>query len=164
MKTIEIEKKFLVKEMPELNVEPIQMIDVYLPEETNHAHLRARKQNDKYELTKKAPINKNNSYKMLEQTIDLTKEEFDFLYSKSKRKIEKNRYKIPLGEVIIDLDVFEGNHKGLILAEVEFKDEETMKKFEKPVFFDKEVNHVELLAGGYLSGISFKEIKNQLFS
>ena len=61
MKTIEIEKKFLIKNLPNLNVEPIEMIDVYLPEKTKHAHLRARKQNNNYELTKKAPIKENNS-------------------------------------------------------------------------------------------------------
>jgi adenylate cyclase len=37
--------------------------------------------------------------------------------------IEKTRYRIPQGEVVWEIDEFEGDNRGLIVAEVELKDE-----------------------------------------
>jgi adenylate cyclase len=36
------------------------------------------------------------------------------------RRLEKTRYRIPLGRLTIELDVFHGKLRGLIVAEVEF--------------------------------------------
>ena len=37
--------------------------------------------------------------------------------------VEKTRYRIPQGEVVWEIDEFEGDNRGLIVAEVELKDE-----------------------------------------
>ncbi|KKB79828.1 adenylate cyclase [Devosia soli] len=38
--------------------------------------------------------------------------------------VEKRRYKVPFGEHLWEIDVFEGHHAGLVLAEVEMETEE----------------------------------------
>ena len=58
---------------------------------------------------------------MVEQTIDITPEEFTFLYEKSTRRIEKTRYYYPYERHTIEIDVYRGKHDGLIIAEVEFE-------------------------------------------
>ena len=51
--------------------------------------------------------------------------------------IEKNRYKIPLGEVTWEVDEFFGVNDGLIVAEVELQSED--QSFEKPDWIGEEV-------------------------
>lgn len=51
--------------------------------------------------------------------------------------IEKWRYLIPVGNHIFEVDIFEGENKGLIVAEVELESEE--ETFQKPTWLGKEV-------------------------
>lgn len=51
--------------------------------------------------------------------------------------IEKNRYTIPVGEVIWEVDEFLGINKGLIMAEVELRSEN--QPFDKPDWIGEEV-------------------------
>ena len=51
--------------------------------------------------------------------------------------IEKNRYKIPIGDVIWEVDEFFGVNDGLIVAEVELQSED--QSFAKPEWIGKEV-------------------------
>ncbi len=52
--------------------------------------------------------------------------------------IEKTRYKINVGRHIWEIDVFEGDNKGLVVAEIELRDEDEL--FEKPDWLGKEVS------------------------
>ncbi|MBT6004595.1 MAG: adenylate cyclase, partial [Prolixibacteraceae bacterium] len=53
--------------------------------------------------------------------------------------IEKTRYKEKIGGFTWEIDVFEGINKGLVLAEIELKNE--TQKFELPAWIDKEVSN-----------------------
>jgi adenylate cyclase len=53
--------------------------------------------------------------------------------------IEKTRYRIPHGDVVFEVDEFEGVNKGLIVAEVELQSED--QKFEKPEWLGDEVSN-----------------------
>ena len=53
--------------------------------------------------------------------------------------IEKTRYRIPQGDVVFEVDEFEGVNKGLIVAEVELKSED--QKFDKPAWLGNEVSN-----------------------
>ena len=53
--------------------------------------------------------------------------------------IEKNRYKIPLGDVIWEVDEFLGVNDGLIVAEVELQSED--QAFDKPDWIGEEVTY-----------------------
>jgi len=51
--------------------------------------------------------------------------------------VEKNRYKIPQGELMWEIDEFLGDNLGLIVAEIELTDEN--QKFDRPAWIGKEV-------------------------
>jgi adenylate cyclase len=53
--------------------------------------------------------------------------------------VEKTRYRIPQGEVVFEVDEFEGVNRGLIVAEVELKSED--QKFDKPAWLGDEVSN-----------------------
>ena len=54
--------------------------------------------------------------------------------------IEKERYRIPYGKHIWDVDIFLGENRGLIVAEIELSCEE--EAFEKPDWVIKEVTSI----------------------
>ena len=65
-----------------------------------------------------------------------------FVFALSKTYIiEKTRYYIPFGEHTIELDVYEGRHKGLVVAEVKFENEEDAHNFKAPNWFGKEITY-----------------------
>jgi CYTH domain-containing protein len=53
--------------------------------------------------------------------------------------IEKTRYRIPQGDIVWEVDEFEGENKGLIVAEVELKDES--QKVDLPNWIGQEVSN-----------------------
>lgn len=53
--------------------------------------------------------------------------------------IKKTRYYLPLGELIIEIDVYDGVHEGLMVAEVEFPDLQSARTFSPPGWFGREV-------------------------
>lgn len=52
--------------------------------------------------------------------------------------IEKKRYKIAVGSLVFEVDEFFGENKGLVVAEVEIKDEK--QKIDLPDWIDEEVS------------------------
>ena len=76
-----------------------------------------------------------------EYNLPLTKESYEHLKEKiDGRLITKKRYVIPLKDsLFIELDIFSGDLAPLMLAEVEFPDEETANHFTPPKWFGEDV-------------------------
>ena len=76
-----------------------------------------------------------------EYNLPLTQEGYEHLKPKTDGiLIAKKRYLIPLTEKwTIELDIFEGELSGLILAEVEFETEEEANHFTPPEWFGEDV-------------------------
>jgi adenylate cyclase len=53
--------------------------------------------------------------------------------------IEKNRYRILIGDLVWEVDEFFGDNAGLVVAEVELQSEDQV--FERPAWLGKEVSH-----------------------
>ena len=68
--------------------------------------------------------------------------------------IEKNRYKIPIGHHIFEVDEFLGENSGLLIAEVELNSED--ETFEKPDWLGKEVTGDLKYYNSQLSSRPFK--------
>lgn len=68
--------------------------------------------------------------------------------------IEKTRYDVKCGNHIIEVDVFEGENSGLIVAEIELENENDL--FEKPNWLGKEVTGVTKYYNSYLSKNPFR--------
>lgn len=133
---MEIERKFLIKELPDLNkYESKHITQGYL--NTNPV-VRVREDGDKYYLTYKG----KGLLAREEANLPLTKEAFEHLITKADGKIiEKTRYLIPCDPYTIELDVFEGAHAPLIMAEVEFPSIEEANSFTPPKWFGEEVTN-----------------------
>jgi len=158
---LEFERLFLAKKLPEglEQCKNKEVLDIYLPHDSHHPVLRLRKNGDKYEMTKKEPAG-NNVFK--EQTIMLTLEEFKALAKIEGKRVHKIRYFYPHNGRTLEIGVFQGALKGLVLIDVEFESEADMKNFIAPDFFLKEVENKAFLAGGMLCGKSYAEIEAQL--
>ena len=133
---MEIERKYLVKSIPEnLKDYPCRVMEQgYL----NIAPvIRIRKDNDNFELTYKS----KGLMVREEYNLPLTKEAYEHLLLKiDGRLIKKRRYMIPFeGNLTVELDVFEGELAPLILAEVEFPDEDSALSFTPPDWFGEDV-------------------------
>lgn len=133
---MEIERKYLVKNIPEnLKDYPCRVMEQgYL----NIAPvIRIRKDNDNFELTYKS----KGLMVREEYNLPLTKEAYEHLLLKiDGRLIKKRRYMIPLERnLTVELDVFEGELAPLILAEVEFPDEDSALSFTPPDWFGEDV-------------------------
>lgn len=159
MEEIEREKTYLPKYLPDLSsCEKKEMVDTYLPENAVHPVIRIRKQGEKYMITKKAPVDGSASMQT-EQTIPLTKEEYDALSTASTKRIEKVRYYFPMNEKIAEIDIFQGDLAGLVLVDVEFNTSEEMAQFAMPEFCLVDITDEKFIAGGMLAGKSYADIE-----
>lgn len=143
---MEIERKFLLKQLPELNAYTYRQLEQgYL---STNPVVRIRKDDDKYELTYKG----KGAMVREEYNLPLTKEAYEHLRKKiDGRLIVKKRYLIPFGDFTIELDIFEGDLAPLTLAEVEFTSEEQAKQFTPPDWFAEDVTFSKLYHNSYLS-------------
>lgn len=155
---MEIERKYLVdtqvwESLPKSN--PIKIVQGYLttnPEKT----IRVRIKGEKAFMTIKG------------QVQGITREEVEFEIPIGKANeliqkfcgavIEKNRYLIEIKGKTWEVDVFEGNNKGLILAELELQTED--ERVTLPYWVTQEVTHDFRYYNSYLSENPYTNWKN----
>ena len=121
---MEIERKFLIKEMPDLMKYSFHCMEQgYL---NTDPVVRVRKEDDTYYLTYKGkgllareeynlPLNETGYYHLVEKADGVI--------------IRKKRYLIPYEKYTIELDVFEEPYEKLVIAEVELKAKKKRKDF-----------------------------------
>lgn len=141
---METERKFLLHRLPE-NLAAYEKKEIEQGYLCTNPVIRVRKSNDEYYMTYKSRTNtqaaSNAALVCEEVELPLTKEAYYHLREKADcRLITKNRYLIPLSDgLTAELDIFEGELKGLIFAEVEFKSEEEARNFKMPDWFLEDV-------------------------
>ncbi len=144
---MEIERKYLIDELPDLSeaFEVWKIEQAYLADKPT---LRIRKKNDEFIMTYKS---KKKSDESGEETKAAVNEEIEIpipesiyehlLLKKIGHVVRKTRYLFRLdAEHKIELDIFEGRLKGLVMAEVEFKNVADANAFTPPAWFGKEVS------------------------
>ncbi len=84
-----------------------------------------------------------NGFSVNEIEKEITQDEYDKLNNENNTEIIKTRYIIPYQNYKIELDIFDGEYKGLMFAEVEFKNETEAIEFEKniPEWFVIEISN-----------------------
>lgn len=136
---MEIERKFLLKSLPE-NLTDYEYVTISQGYLCTEPVVRIRQWNDDYILTYKSKGFRTR----IEEEMPLTKESFDHLSTKvDGNVISKRRYLIPLNgtNYTIELDEFLGLFEGIYLAEVEFPDEKSADSFSAPSWFGEEVTY-----------------------
>ena len=133
---MEIERKFLVKSLPDnLDEYPHTFIEQgYL---STGPVVRVRQDGDSYYLTYKG------GGMMAREEYNLPLNRQSYLHLKEKADgniITKVRYRIPLEDgLTAELDVFSGVMEGLVMVEVEFPDEQSAVSYQPPSWFGPDV-------------------------
>ena len=136
---IEIEKKYLIEKMPILpeNIVANKIVQGYLKRGVYSSTIRVRQLgNTGYITIKGKKVGLVQPEYEYEIPVEDAKELFELC---EPGLLEKTRYYIPHGKFTIELDIFEGKNKGLIIAEVELESENEV--FDIPYWFGKEVSY-----------------------
>ena len=134
----EVERKFLVKS------------EAYRNEATSELHIqqgflstdpertvRVRLQNGRGKITVKG-LSDHEGVSRFEWEHDISGQEAKLLLGLCKGAlIVKTRYEVPVGSHVFEVDVFEGENEGLVIAEVELKNPGEL--FQKPFWLGQEV-------------------------
>jgi CYTH domain-containing protein len=134
----EIERKFLVKELPDNLAESRCLVieQGYLATESAGRQVRLRKSGSHTSLTFKVGRGSHRE----EREIKLNPHQFAVLWpGTAGRRLRKLRYEIPWKDLLIEIDIYRGRHAGLVVAEVEFPDPASCRKFNPPSWFGREV-------------------------
>jgi adenylate cyclase len=136
---MEIERKFLVAEPPDVAAsERVEIEQGYLAvaDDDGGAEVRLRRMGDERLLTVKAGTGRSR----IEEEISLDRERFESLWPLTEgRRVAKTRHVIPCEEVEIELDRYAGDLDGLLIAEIEFPDEQQAAAFAAPEWLGEEV-------------------------
>ncbi|MCR5209760.1 MAG: CYTH domain-containing protein [Lachnospiraceae bacterium] len=136
---MEIERKFLIKKVPE-------NLDSYSCHQIEQGYLctdpvvRVRREDDDYYMTYKG----KGLLAREEYNLPLTRSGYEHLIKKSDGNIiTKKRYLIPIEDtdLTIELDIFDKPFAPLIIAEVEFKSVEDAGGFTPPDWFGEDVTN-----------------------
>jgi adenylate cyclase len=134
----EIERKYLVKRLPEKLKRSRRYVIAqgYLATEPAGRQVRLRKKGKTASLTFKVGRGRSRE----EREIRLSPKQFAALWpATAGRRLYKLRYEIPWRNLMIEIDIYRRRHSGLVVAEVEFPDRVTCAKFKPPSWFGREV-------------------------
>ncbi|MCR5202679.1 MAG: adenylate cyclase [Lachnospiraceae bacterium] len=168
---MEIEKKFLVKDVP-LNLSDYESYDMVQAYITNDPVIRIRKRvlcnmpkadntnvsnlkaEDSFILCYKDKVKSEEKINVNHEIeFPITEDAFNRLLEKKTGKaIEKTRYLIPLDEKHkIELDIFHGELEGFKMAEIEFENVEESKDYKVPEWFLKDLSGDYHFTNSYIS-------------
>jgi adenylate cyclase len=134
----EIERKFLIKRLPLeiLHSRHSRIAQGYLANETGGRHVRLRKRGKTASLTFK--VGRGSARE--EREIRLSAAQFAVLWPATVgRRLRKVRYEVRWKNFTVEIDVYQGSNRGLVIAEVEFPSEASCRKFKPPAWFGREV-------------------------
>lgn len=161
---IETERRFLLKYFPKdlFKQRRVEIEDLMILTGEKHPHLRLRKVDNNFQLTRKYRRKTGSMLQMIEETITLIEMEFNILKKLPHTGQRKFRYYYPYQNLTSEIDVWQDKLDGLAIAEFEFRDVKTAQGFRIPEFSLVEVTEEEWLAGGLLSGKSYSDIEEGL--
>ena len=150
---LEIERRYLLKKAPDdLPVNGWLITDRYFPNtRLRLRHMKSISGNENiYKLTQKYRSEPQGADETTITNLYLTEEEYKHLEALGGKIIKKRRYPYSVQNHNFSIDVFEGRHQGLILAEMEFERHAELSEFALPVFALKDVTDDPFFTGGNL--------------
>ena len=136
--SIERERKFLIHALPhDLSRHPSALIEQgYLAIGGAGEEVRVRRTGARHVLT----IKRGHGAARTEVEVPLSAAQALVLWPLTRgRRIRKRRYRIAHDDSTIELDVYRGAQRGLVVAEVEFPSQRGMDRFAPPPWFGREV-------------------------
>jgi len=133
---MEIERKFLLSKPPDLEgTESDEISQGYLALGFE-GEVRLRRRGKKLVLTAK----RGSGIARDEAEVELDQADFDRLWPLTEgRRLHKRRHLITQNELKVEVDVYEGELEGLVVAEIEFPSEEEARAFEPLDWIGEEV-------------------------
>jgi len=149
---VEIERKFLLLALPHEKAAKCHKIrQGYIARDGGNV-VRIRQKDDAFILSVKTPTKGIGRYEI---ETNVTKEEAKVLFAACQQKpIVKTRKIYAVGDHLWEVDIFEGDNKGLIIAEIELAAEN--EKFILPQWVGPDVTGLQKFYNANLSQNSFK--------
>jgi len=133
---VEVERKFVVSELPNLEAAQGDEIEQGYLAIGSEGEVRVRRKGDRLLLTAKRGAGLSRE----EAEIELDRERFDRLWPLTEgRRLRKRRHVLQHEGLRVEIDVYEGDLEGLVVAEIEFPSEEEANEFEPPNWLGEEV-------------------------
>lgn len=157
---MEIERKWLIKNTPNLNDYDRNIYERYFIFLSENVEIRVQKINDKYELERKENISE---ISRSEFKCNITKEEFEHFKSLSNKKIIRDAY-TSKADPNLSIKIYHEEYEGLKRVEVEFKSKKEAHEYIPPNWFGKEITGSELGRDKKLVGLNKQEFNKLLNS
>lgn len=164
---LETERRHLLKKIPDDLLENTNgwlITDRYFP--STRLRLRHMKSisGDQtiYKLTQKYRSETQNTHETTITNLYLTKAEYNYLEPLEAKIIKKKRYPYKAQNHNFSIDVFEGRHQGLILAEIEFEKQAGLDEFALPIFALEDVTDDPFFTGGNLALMTDEAFRQEL--
>jgi CYTH domain-containing protein len=161
---LELERRYLLRELPSDLAEQANgwlIVDRYIVE----TRLRLRRMTEMesgkivFKFGQKYRASSQSEVETTMTNMYLDEKEYDCLSRLEAREIVKRRYRYVNGGLEYGIDVFEGELKGLILAEIECETEQECERLPIPSFSVREVTDDSFFTGGYLSILTREEFE-----
>jgi adenylate cyclase len=151
---MERERKFLVNELPNgLRRRPHKAIRqgyLAIPDgkEKRAVEVRIRDEEGKLVLTVKGGHGESRE----EIEVPISREHFRSLWPLTEgKRLDKVRYRIPLGKLTVELDEYRGKLRGLVTAEVEFDSDRELREFRPPPWLGRDVSKRKEFGNSHLA-------------
>jgi adenylate cyclase len=136
---IEIERKFLLKSLPDDMQGETPILQGYLAHD-EHREVRIRQYGNNHFLT----VKEGRGLKRREIEVEISPRQFQALWPSTEgRRLEKVRSLVNHGALQVEVDRYCGDLEPLLVAEVEFSSVTASERFEKPDYFGQEVTEEE---------------------
>jgi CYTH domain-containing protein len=162
---MELERRFLLAELPSHVLRPIRITDRYI-RETN---LRLRKMEDLegsapllFKLAQKVRPDPEDPTRVALTNLYITPFEYDLLGVHPADVLVKTHYALHVDERYVIVNAFEGELQGLVLLEADFGSEDEMATFSPPDFVVREVSHDDRFSGGRLASTTRDKLPDLL--
>jgi adenylate cyclase len=133
---MEVERKFLVPRPPELSGTQFAEIEQGYLATGDEQEVRLRRKDDQLLLTAK----RGSGLSRDEVEVELDHQDFARLWELTDgRRLRKRRHVLSQDGLRIEIDVYEGDLEGLVVAEIEFDSEEEATEFDPPGWLGEEV-------------------------
>lgn len=134
---MEIERKFLVSALPEGDFAASAIRQGYVAIAADGGEVRVRDRAGDCFLT----VKHGKGVVREEHETEISRELFEALWPATEgRRVEKRRLLVPLGDLVAEVDVFDGALSGLVVVEVEFPTAESAASFAAPDWFGADVS------------------------
>lgn len=139
------------------------LADTYIPETSENPQIRLRQRGDTFFITKKYPKDPSDLSTMVEETINLSEAEYNYLkQSVGGKYLAKTRYMKEISGMTVEIDVYQDNLAPLLVLDIEWSDIAPDDKFIQQFDVVQEITQSASLAAGRIAGKTYDEIKQHI--